>query len=97
MLQVVTIDGVVSWTQDTKYSINDKLEPTQIGTAMAVSGNTLVVGSKLRNFTHGAVYVHELVNGQWKESAKLYPEDRGNDGNSSGKGLAMLSLFRATH
>ena len=73
-LQLVTIDGVVSWTQETKLSISDALEPQYLGSgvrpngsgdpivrsgAIALDGTTLVVGGQLNGAAYGVAYVFE--------------------------------------
>jgi hypothetical protein len=97
VLQVVTVDGVVSWTQQHKFKIVDALEPENVGKAMAVSeftdtdGKTvtiLAVAADLVGASYGTVYIYEwqdavgLEAAGWKETAKLYPGDY-TPGNSS--------------
>jgi hypothetical protein len=85
-LQVVTIDGVVSWTQEDKLTIVNASEPQHLSakihangttsSAMAVSGNTMVVGAELTNAPYGVVFVYDWNGSQWIERAKLFPDDR---------------------
>src|SRR5207237_2537662 len=47
VLHTVTIDGVVTWTQQTKLVTSNVFETKHMGSVSAISGNTLVVGAEL--------------------------------------------------
>jgi len=74
-LKIVTVDGVVSWTQQDKFEIVDALEPLHVAKATAASGDILAVAADLDGATYGTVYIYEWNDG-WNETAKLYPGDR---------------------
>ncbi|MFN5466550.1 MAG: hypothetical protein ACK5AM_00370, partial [Pirellulaceae bacterium] len=100
-LQMVTIDGVVSWTsRGNKLDLAgfNAREPRHVGQSMAVSGNTLVVGAELITqglsdvpdvIGYGAVYVYEWNGTSWVETAKLTPSDRVSGGQGFGKRVAI--------
>jgi hypothetical protein len=103
-LQLVTIDGVISWTQETKLTVPDALEPLYLGSAVtldavgnpvvqagsiAMDGDTLVVGGQLDGAGYGVVYVYDWDGSNWIESAKLYPADKGSTGAGFGFGYAV--------
>src|SRR5690606_37289288 len=87
----VTIDGVVTWTQQAKLVTPDALETKHAGTVSAISGNTLVVGAELDGSSRGVVYVYEwdATNSRWVEKAKLYAPDRNSAGEGFGKAVAI--------
>lgn len=77
VLQTVTVDGTVAWSQKSKLAVNDAVDPRHLGRAMAISGTTLVVGAELNgSVSDGTVVVYEWSGSQWVEQAKLYPGDR---------------------
>ena len=90
VLHVVTVDGAISWTQQAKLTVPDALEVKQVGRAVAMSGNTLVVGAALDGASYGVVYVYTWNGSTWVEQGKLYPSDRG------GAGKASASRWRST-
>ena len=75
-LHVLTVNGVVSWTQESKLVVPDALDTVNYGQSVAMSGNTLVVGAKLTDQSLGTVFVYTWNGTAWVEQAKLYPEDR---------------------
>jgi len=95
VLHVLTVDGQITWSQQTKVDILDipaglrAKETEQMGRAVAMSGDTLVVGAARQELTVGAVYVYTWSGGAWVEQAKLYPSDRGSAGQGFGKSVAI--------
>ena len=93
VLHTLTIDGVVTWTQQAKLVTPDALETkhTGISSAMSSDGNTLVVGAELQGSSSGVVYVYTWDNTSngWIEQAKLYASDRGNGGQGFGDSVAI--------
>ena len=91
VLHTLTIDGVVTWTQQTKLVTPDALETKHMGTVSAISGNTLVVGAELDGSTRGVVYVYtwNAAQARWVEQAKLYAPDRDSAGEGFGKSVAI--------
>ncbi|MCO6459472.1 MAG: hypothetical protein J5I93_29520 [Pirellulaceae bacterium] len=89
VLHVVTVDGVISWTQADELRIQEASEPNQLGGVMAISGNTLAVGAQLRGANYGVVYIYEWMSDHWVEQAKLAPADRGIGGQGFGAALAL--------
>ena len=79
-LHVLTVNGVVAWTQQSKLEVPDALDTLNYGQSVAMSGNTLVVGSKLTDQLLGTVFVYTWNGSAWVEQAKLYPQDRFQDG-----------------
>ncbi|MCR9293672.1 MAG: dockerin type I domain-containing protein [bacterium] len=75
VLQVVTVDGVVTWRQQDELEYEDAAEPKFVGKVLSADGNRVAVGADLEGATYGTVYIYDLVGGKWQESAKLYPSD----------------------
>ncbi|MFV2065642.1 MAG: hypothetical protein ACC645_01580, partial [Pirellulales bacterium] len=91
ILHVVTLDGAVTWTPETKLIIDDASRPKHVGQSMAISddGGTLVVGADLQNVAYGVVFIYKWKTDTWVESAKLYPSDRGIAGEGFGEAVAI--------
>jgi len=93
VLHVLTIDGVISWQQkgELRFTKDALLSTKHAGRAIAISGNTLVVGADLADAAHGVVYVYTWSDSesQWVEQAKLYPSDRSSAGRGLGFGRAV--------
>jgi hypothetical protein len=89
VLHVVTIDGVTSWTQQAKLVTPEVADSKHTGKAVAISGNTLVVGSEIERSASGVVYVYVWNGSGWTEQAKLYASDRGAGGQGFGDAVAI--------
>ena len=106
VLKTVTVDGVISWTEQTAFTISSPQEPLLVGKVLAISGDTLAVAADLEGHDpddvsfRGVVYIYEWDESEarWQETAKLYPGDRSLDGsNSPGEGFgASLALVEDT-
>src|SRR5205807_1649112 len=57
--------------------------------AMAIDGNTLVLGGQLDGTDYGVAYVYQWDGTAWQETAKLYPDDRGAGGQGFGYAVAI--------
>lgn len=75
------------WTEQTKRVASDGFPWDYFGEALAISGNTLVVGSS-SNGPAGAVYTLSRSGGTWTEDQKLFPADP-NAGDGFGKAVAI--------
>ena len=63
-----------AWTQQALVTPTDATQPENFGLAVALSGNTLVVGADCQNNCEGAVYIYAYSNGTWRPQAELtYP------------------------
>ena len=92
-LHVLTVNGVVAWTQQTQLVVPDALDTRMYGQAVAMSGTTLVVGAQLTDASEGTVYVYtwDAGSSSWVEQAKLYASDRyGSGGLGFGRSVAIF-------
>ena len=91
VLHTLTIDGVVSWTQQAQLVTPAALETKHMGTVSAISGDTLVIGAELEGSSSGVVYVYtwNTATARWVEQAKLYAVDRSNGGAGFGFGKSV--------
>ena len=68
-----------SWSQVYKLSADDGLSGDSFGTAVAFSGDTILIGASLRDEVanaSGAAYIFERQsNGSWLQTAKLFATD----------------------
>ena len=70
------LDGV--WTQQAKLTALDAAPQDEFGTSVAISGDTIVVGSLLddaANRDSGSSYVFTRLDGVWTQQAKLTASD----------------------
>jgi len=65
------------FVQTARLQADDKANLDFFGTAVAVSGTTVVVGASGKDLSRGAVYVFSKTAGTWSQSAKLLAGDRG--------------------
>ena len=72
---VYRYDGT-QWIEEQKLLASDGVEGDRFGGAVAVRGNTAVVGAWSNNGGRGAVYVFQYENSQWLERQKLVASDR---------------------
>jgi len=72
---VYTRDQNGVWSLQQKFSANDLIQDQMYGGSVAISGNTVLVGSEYLDPTHnvgiGAVYVYERVGTVWSQTRKL--------------------------
>ncbi|MDB5862130.1 MAG: repeat-containing protein, partial [Ramlibacter sp.] len=80
VLHAVTVEGVVSWTQQPALEPAGRSETKHSGQAVALSGNTMVVGADVDGSSSGVVFVYTWNGSAWVEQAKLYAGDRANGG-----------------
>lgn len=68
-----------TWTQTAELTASDGASNDQFGTAVAVSGSTVVVGAPYHqvgsNLSVGAAYVYSQTNGTWSQAAEFTPSD----------------------
>jgi len=67
-----------TWTQQAKLVASDPQEGRYFGNALALDGETLIVGHSMHGITtfgEGAAYVFVRSNGAWTEQAKLTAPD----------------------
>ncbi|MCA9168537.1 MAG: hypothetical protein KDB23_12765, partial [Planctomycetales bacterium] len=92
VLHEVTVDGVVTWSEQTGLEISAALDTRNLGRATAISGDTMVVGGSLdQSNNEGVVYVYvwDATANNWSEQAKLYAIDRGQAGEGFGASVAI--------
>jgi FG-GAP repeat len=76
-----------TWTQNGKLTASDTTSADNFGTAVAINGNTALIGSPFKASQQGAVYVfvRSDSDGTWSQRAKLtlaFPTDGANFGQS---------------
>ncbi len=79
------------WTHETELHPDDLAAGDQFGRAVALSGNTLLVGSPLDDdagSASGSAYVFTFTGGQWTQQAKLTAADAAG-GDSFGDAVAI--------
>jgi len=59
------------WIQTTKLSADDETNGNRFGENVSLSGNRALISATGDNNNIGAVYIFDLVNGNWQQSAKL--------------------------
>ena len=64
-----------SWVQSAKLTASDAASKQFLGDAVALDGDTALVGALRADLFTGAVYVFELAAGSWSQSARLTPSD----------------------
>jgi hypothetical protein len=70
----------LNWTQAAKLVATDGASSDNFGSAVAIDGTTIVVGSPKdddKGSSSGSAYVFERVSGLWVQTAKLVPNDGG--------------------
>lgn len=63
------------WSQAQKIVIADGVENDQLGSALAVEGNTALIGAMWREGQHGVVYVYDGSGGTWNPVQQLSAPD----------------------
>ena len=69
------------WSEQQKLTPSDGVRHDQFGNAVSVSGDTVAVGAPYHNdndYSYGAVYIYNLIDGAWIEQQKLTPDDHGS-------------------
>src|SRR4029077_12204535 len=89
VLHTLTVDGVVSWTQQVKFAATAVSDTRHVGNASALSGDTLVVAGEIQGSSSGVVYVYVWTGSGWSEQAKLYAGDRASEGQGFGAAVAI--------
>ena len=67
--------AAANWAQQAEIGASDAASPDDFGWAVAVSGNTAVVGALFKNGFAGAAYVFVNSGAGWTQQAKLVPSD----------------------
>jgi MYXO-CTERM domain-containing protein len=94
----VFVQDGATWTQQAELTASDGLEDDALGIAVAVSGDTAVVGAPDRKASRGAVYVFARSAASWTQQAELTAAD-GEAGDGFGSSVAVsdeLVLVGAT-
>ncbi|WOO43520.1 InlB B-repeat-containing protein [Rubellicoccus peritrichatus] len=67
------------WAQESKLLADDGTSGDQFGSAIAISGNRIVIGAKYKDVSNrwdaGSAYVFVLQNGSWTQEQKLVASD----------------------
>ncbi|MEA3450970.1 MAG: T9SS type A sorting domain-containing protein, partial [Bacteroidota bacterium] len=80
-----------TWIQQAKLVANDVADGDNFGRSVAISGDTVVVGSPRNDFngtTSGSVYVFKKKESNWVQFTKLVASD-GNEGDRLGFSVAL--------
>lgn len=75
------VDG--AWTQAQKIVVAEGAENDQLGSALAVDGDTALIGAMWRQGGEGVAYVFDASDGNWTQVQRLAANDgvvRGSDG-----------------
>ena len=78
MLLILSFPSMASWSQRQKITSTPRGVGAQFGNAVAISGNTMVVGARFDSTTAsqaGAAYVYVLNAGAWTQQAVLLAPD----------------------
>ena len=85
------VDG--EWQEAARLSASDGETDNRFGRAMALDGNTLLIGATVQDANKGAVYVfNKDADGNWVESSKMIPESI-NEGDNYGRVLSVSGDF----
>jgi hypothetical protein len=71
----VYVQSGASWTLQQELFAADATSNDGFGISVAISGNSIVVGSHQTNLDTGAAYVFAQSGGAWTQQAKLTPSD----------------------
>ena len=78
MFLALALPTFAAWTQNQKITSTPRSVGAQFGNAVAINGNTMVVGARFDSTTAsqaGAAYVYVLNNGTWTQQAVLLAND----------------------
>ena len=81
-------DGDV-WTEHAKLVAADATDCSQFGYAVAIHGDTILIGAHYDSLYAGAAYVFTREGGTWTQQAKLTPADA-TDGKEFGCAVALV-------
>ncbi len=85
---VFEYDGM-NWVQKIKLTADDGTPGNRFGEGVSVSGNRALISATGQDDDFGAVYVFDLVNGEWEQSAKLIAPLRVDD-DLFGRSISLL-------
>ena len=77
-----------NWAQQAKLAASDANNGDNFGNAVAVSGDTAVIGANAKSSIRGAAYVFTRAGASWTQQAKLTASD-GANGDDFGIAVAM--------
>lgn len=80
-----------TWIEEQKLKANDPTVGAEIGRAVSVRGDTVLIGAELDSqsgWFAGAAYVFERIGGTWTETQKLFSGDP-DDGDAFGCSLSL--------
>ncbi len=80
--------GLAAVPLEQKLTASDGAEGDRLGFAVAVDGDTIVIGAPHKNNLTGAVYVYQRVVDDWTQTAKLTASD-GAAGDYLGSAVAI--------
>lgn len=84
VVYIFKYDGSI-WTQESKIQASDKDVDDNFGHSVAISGESIIVGSPLEDLTvggnEGSAYVFEYNGSIWTETSKFQPSDLNIDDN----------------
>lgn len=75
------VQAGTNWAQQAKLNASDASNGDTFGSAVAVSGDTAVIGASTKSFGRGAVYVFTRSGASWTQQAKLTASDAANGEN----------------
>lgn len=81
--------GVLDWQRQGVFFGTDTAAGDRFGSALAISGNTAVVGVPARNGGRGAVYIFTHSAGVWTQQAQLAPTMLG-PGDAFGTSVSLI-------
>jgi hypothetical protein len=81
-----------NWTLQEKVTASDTGADDNFGAALALDGDTLVVGAPIKNSNTGAVYVFTRSGTDWTEQTKITNTDPASDGDLFGSSLALEGM-----
>jgi hypothetical protein len=86
-IYVFTRNGT-AWSQTAELQASDGVSEDQFGAAVAISGQTMVVGAPGGNWTNNKAYVFAEQHGQWAQTAELTASD-GMEYDDFGRAVAL--------
>ena len=79
-----------TWTYNKKVTASDSTSGDNFETSVAISGDTLLVGSWVKDIRKGDIYVFVLAGGgSWNEGMRLYPRNVIASGDYFGSAVAL--------
>lgn len=67
-----------TWAEQAKLIASDGEPDNEFGCAVAIDGDTAVIGAQYDDFGNGSAYVFTRSGGTWTQQAKLQASDRGH-------------------